>query len=332
MDLYAIIEDHLARGEKGTLATIIRKLGAAPRGTGAKMFVTEKGVSYGTIGGGRVELEIIQEAASIIQSKRPKIIEYRMDSASVEAAGMICGGNIDILVEPVTEEQREVYQAVAGLEKQAKPGVVLTTLSDTKFEKTVLAEGERIAGHAVPDEVRERFSEYIKRKAPSAEGGTIVEPILFSPVVYVFGAGHISLFLSKVAAMVDFSVTIIDDRAEFANGERFPDAERIMVDPFEEVFDKLDFSGKEYIVIVTRGHAYDAVVLEEVMKRPARYVGMIGSRRKTRIIMEHLKEKGIDPVRLASVHSPIGLDINAETPEEIAVAIVAEMIGARRAT
>jgi xanthine dehydrogenase accessory factor len=332
MDLYAIIEDHLVRGERGALATIIRKLGAAPRGTGAKMFVSEKGASYGTVGGGKVELEIIQESASIIQRDKPRIIEYRMDSASVEEAGMICGGNVDILVEPVTEKQKDFYKAVAELERQAKPGLIVTTFSETKFEKTVLAEGKKIAGDGVPDKVRERFSEYLKRKNPSIEGEMVVEPILFPPVVYIFGAGHISLFLSKIAAMVDFNVTVIDDRPEFASAERFPEAERVVIEPFDKVFDKLDFQGKEYVVIVTRGHAWDAVVLEEAMKRPARYVGMIGSRRKTGIIMEHLKKKGIDPERLAAVHSPIGLAINAETPEEIAVAIVAQMISVRRAT
>lgn len=330
MDLYTVIEDHLARGEKGALATIIRKLGAAPRGTGAKMFVTEKGAAFGTIGGGRVELEMVQEAATIIQSGKPKIIEYRMDSSTVEAAGMICGGNVDVLVEPVSEKQKDFYKAVAELERQAKPGLIVTNVSETGFEKTVLVEGRRIAGGAVADEVSERFSEYLKRKNPSIQGESVIEPILFSPAVYIFGAGHISLFLSKIAAMVDFNVTVIDDRAEFANVERFPEAERIMVEPFDRVFDKLDFQGKEYVVIVTRGHAWDAVVLEEAMKRPARYVGMIGSRRKTGIIMEHLKEKGIDPQLLAAVHSPIGLDISAETPEEIAVAIVAEMIRVRR--
>lgn len=330
MDLYLIIEDHLARGEKGALATIIRKLGAAPRGTGAKMFVTEQGASYGTIGGGKVELEIIQEALSVIQKNRPKTIEYRMDSASVEGAGMICGGNIDIFVEPVGEAQKDVYRAAADLERQAKPGLMATTLSEAGFEKTVLAEGERIAGGPVPNGVGEQFSSYLKGKAPVIAGNVLVEPILFSPVVYIFGAGHISLFLSKIASMVDFSVTIIDDRSEFANVERFPEADQVMVEPFDKVFDRLQFQGKEYVVIVTRGHAWDATVLEETMKRPTRYVGMIGSRRKTRIIMEHLRQKGIDPERLAAVHSPIGLDINAETPEEIAVAIVAEMIKVRR--
>jgi xanthine dehydrogenase accessory factor len=330
MDLYAVIEDHLRRAEKGAIATIIRKSGAAPRGTGAKMFIAETGASYGTIGGGGVELDTIREAGSIIASGKPSILEYRMDSSSVEASGMICGGNVDILIEPVTQGQRDFYAALAELEKKGKPGLIVTTLSDTGFEKTVLTDGKKVAGDPVPDGVSEHFPEYLKHMGPSVEGRMIVEPVLFSPAVYIFGAGHISLFLSKVVTMVDFSVTVIDDRSEFANTERFPEAEHVMVEPFDKVFDKLEFQGKEYVVIVTRGHAWDAVVLEEAMKRPTRYVGMIGSRRKTAIIIQHLRDKGIDPDRLAAVHSPIGLAIDAETPEEIAVAIVAEMISVRR--
>ena len=331
MDLYTIVEDCLNRSEKGALATIIRKLGAAPRGTGAKMFVTERGAFYGTVGGGKVELDVIREAALVIESGKPTIMEYRMDSSGAEASGMICGGNVDILIEPVMDRQRDLYKALAEMERRVRPGLIVTSLSDTGFEKAVLSEGKKIAGDGVPEEVIDRFWEYLKRKNISVEGRTVIEPILFSPAVYIFGAGHISLFLSKIAAMVDFGVTVVDDRPEFANAERFPDAERIMVEPFDKVFEKLEFHGKEYVVIVTRGHASDETVLEEVMKQPTRYVGMIGSRRKTNIIMEHLKEKGIAPDRLSAVHSPIGLSINAETPEEIAVAIVAEMISVRRA-
>ncbi len=331
MDIYAIVADHLDRSEKGAIATIIRKLGAAPRGTGAKMFVTERGAFYGTVGGGKVELDVMREAPLVVERGTPTIIEYRMDASGAEALGMICGGNVDILIEPVTDRQRDLYRVLAEMERQTKPGLIVTSLSDTGFEKAVLSEGKIISGDSAPDHVIDRFSEYLKRKDTSVEGRTIIEPMLFSPLVYIFGAGHISLFLSKIAAMVDFGVTVIDDRPEFANAERFPDAERIMVEPFDKVFEKLEFHGKEYVVIVTRGHALDETVLEEVIKRPTRYVGMIGSRRKTDIIMKHLKEKGIAPDRLATVHSPIGLSINAETPEEIAVAIVGEMISVRRA-
>jgi xanthine dehydrogenase accessory factor len=130
--------------------------------------------------------------------------------------------------------------------------------------------------------------------------------------------------------MADFSVTVIDDRQDFANRERFPEAREVIVDDFHNVFDRLDFSGREYIAILTRGHKHDALVLEKVMMKPTRYVGMIGSRRKTRLVFDHLKEKGIPEDALKSVHAPIGIDIEAETPQEIAVSIVAQLIEVKR--
>ena len=130
--------------------------------------------------------------------------------------------------------------------------------------------------------------------------------------------------------MVDFNVVVVDDREDFANRERFPEAQEIIVDDFQRVFESLRFHGNEYVAVVTRGHKHDALVLEEVLKRPTRYVGMIGSRRKSALILDHLRQKGIDEDALKSVHAPIGLDIEAETPQEIAVSIVAELIEAKR--
>jgi xanthine dehydrogenase accessory factor len=129
---------------------------------------------------------------------------------------------------------------------------------------------------------------------------------------------------------VDFNTVVIDDRPDFANRERFPEAQEIIVDDFRKVFQRLTFYGNEYVAIVTRGHKHDALVLEEVMRRPTRYVGMIGSKRKNRLILDHLKAKGFEEAALAAVHAPIGLGIRAETPQEIAVSIVAELIAVRR--
>jgi xanthine dehydrogenase accessory factor len=129
--------------------------------------------------------------------------------------------------------------------------------------------------------------------------------------------------------MVDFSVTVIDDREEFANKERFPDANEIIVDNFQNVFNRLKFTGKEFVTIVTRGHQYDAGVLGETMKRQTRYIGMIGSKRKVAIVFDHMKKSGFSDEAIKRVHAPIGLTIHAETPQEIAVSIVAELIKVR---
>ena len=165
-------------------------------------------------------------------------------------------------------------------------------------------------------------------------GGTLdifVEPILPTPYLYIFGAGHVSMALSKVATLAGFSAIIIDDRDTYANRERFPEAVEIYADDYEKVFERLLPNGSSFLIAVTRGHRDDMRVLRWAVGTAARYVGMIGSKRKVIEIVKYLEEKeGIAPAQLTRVHAPIGLDIGAISPEEIAVSIVAEMIAVRR--
>jgi xanthine dehydrogenase accessory factor len=165
-------------------------------------------------------------------------------------------------------------------------------------------------------------------------GGTLevfVEPILPTPDLYIFGAGHVSLSLSKIASLAGFRTIIIDDRANYANRERFPEAAEIYADDFEKVFEKLEPNSSSYLIAVTRGHKDDMRVLRWAVGTPARYIGMIGSKRKVLEIVHYLEEKeSIAHAQLDRVHAPIGLEIGAITPEEIAVAVVAEMIAVRR--
>jgi xanthine dehydrogenase accessory factor len=157
-----------------------------------------------------------------------------------------------------------------------------------------------------------------------------LEPIVSQPTIYIFGAGHISFSISKIAKISGFKVVVVDDRPEFANPERFPEADQIIAQDFEAVFPGLKINKSSYIVIVTRGHLQDQKVLEWAVKTEAKYIGMIGSRKKNEAVFSNLQSKGIPMKLLNSVHAPIGIDINAETPEEIAVSIIAEVIKIRR--
>jgi xanthine dehydrogenase accessory factor len=164
-------------------------------------------------------------------------------------------------------------------------------------------------------------------------GGTLevfVEPVLPPSVLYVFGAGHVALSVYKVARLAGFEVVVIDDRETYANRERFPEARDIFADDFDRVTPQLVPPETAFIVIVTRGHRDDMRVLRWAVDTPARYVGMIGSRRKVLTIYRELENEGMPPEKFDRVHAPVGLDIGAVTPEEIAVAIVAEMIAVRR--
>lgn len=166
-------------------------------------------------------------------------------------------------------------------------------------------------------------------------GGSLdifIEPILATPTLYVFGGGHVSLYLSKVASVAGFDVVVVDDRPAYANKERFPEAIETHAGPWEEIFPRLKVNEFSYLALVTRGHKGDLTCLRWALTTPARHIGMIGSRRKFIEISKVLESEGLSPEKLERVHSPIGLDIGALTPEEIAVAIVAEMIAVRRNT
>jgi len=157
-----------------------------------------------------------------------------------------------------------------------------------------------------------------------------IEPILTTPTLFIFGGGHISLPLAKTAKLLGFKIAVIDDRAEFANTERFPEAEMVLADDFTKAFSKLKIDKTSYIVIVTRGHQHDELVLDMALGTPAKYIGMIGSKTKVKATYSHLLAKGVPKEKLDSVHSPIGLEIGAQTPEEIAVSILAEIVKVKR--
>ena len=253
-DLYVEIVKLKSEGRSAALATIIGTEGSTPRETGAKMLVRDDGTILGTIGGGCLEGQVIVDAIQAMKEGTPRKVRYDLTGREADQAGMICGGVVDIYIEPI-----------------------------------------------VPN-----------------------------PTVFIFGGGHISLFVSKISAMSGFQVAVIDDRAEFANPERFPEAGQVIAEKFSAAFPLLRVNRSGYLVIVTRGHAGDQEVLEWALATEARYIGMIGSKKKIRTLYQNLEAKGVAREALLRVHAPIGLDIGALTPEEIAVAIVGQMIQVRR--
>jgi xanthine dehydrogenase accessory factor len=150
------------------------------------------------------------------------------------------------------------------------------------------------------------------------------------PEVIIFGAGHLSFYIAKFAKLVNFAVKVCDDREEFANKERFPDANEVIVENFENIFERVKVDENSYLVIVTRGHKYDEAVLEKALKTSAKYIGMIGSRRKVITILQRLREKGLSKETLNRICSPMGISIGAVTPEEIALSTVSELVKIRR--
>jgi xanthine dehydrogenase accessory factor len=253
-DIYQEIVRIKAEGEEAALVTIVSTAGSTPREEGTKMLVRADGSILGTIGGGSLEAQVIEEAVKVIKQGKPKRLHFALTAKEAEEAGMVCGGELEVFI----------------------------------------------------------------------------EPILISPSLYLFGGGHISLPLAKMSKLLGFKIVVIDDRAEFASADRFPEADILLAGDFTKSFPKLKIDKSSYIVIVTRGHQHDELVLEWAVSTPAKYIGMIGSKTKVETIFSHLLAKGISREQLDRVHAPIGLEIQAQTPEEIAVSILAEIVKIRR--
>ena len=215
----------------------------------------------------------------------------------------------------------------------SEDGSTVGSVGGGQTEAEVLKEAERVMETGQASLLKYQLTQKDAEAEGLACGGTVeifVEPILPDPKLILMGAGHIGQAVAQVAHRVGFNVAVVDDRESFANRERFPQAEELVVAAFEEGFDAITVSQTSFILIATRGHGYDQVVLEQALQTPAGYIGMVGSRRKTQIIVQKLLEKGISPRALSRLYAPIGIEIGSETPEEIAVSVVAELIAILR--
>ncbi len=258
-DIYDAILETKKKGQKAALATIVSQKGSTPAPLGSKFLVKEDGSTVGTIGGGCVEAEVWEESKNVIREGKAKMASFKLteqrgEDGVMEIDGLICGGTIEVFI----------------------------------------------------------------------------EPIISYPTVHIFGAGHVSQPLARMSKMIGFRVVVIDDREMYANRERFPEADEVVVLDYNNYFEKFVPDDSSYIVIVTRGHRHDGTVLEWACRTKARYVGMMGSRAKKNIIYTELRSKGIPEEDLGRVSSPIGLEIGSKTPQEIAVSILAEMIRVNR--
>jgi xanthine dehydrogenase accessory factor len=254
MDVYDEIVRLRKQGQKCALATIVQVKGSIPSYESAKLLVREDGSMIGTVGGGCVEAEVWNAAREVIESEKPRHLTFSLGQDAAYDNGLICGGQLNIFVEPVVPQPR----------------------------------------------------------------------------AFIFGGGHVSKSISKVANLAGFATVIVDDREAFANPERFPEADETYADEYESVFPKLAVTSSSYLIIVTRGHRDDMRVLRWAVTTQARYISMIGSKRKTISVIHELEKEGIPRDAFERVFAPMGLDIGAESPEEIAVSVVAEMIAMRR--
>jgi len=329
----------LETGENITLATVISTTGSSPGKVGYKMLVWgKKGETFGTVGGGSVEAEVINTAKNMLSVIERRVLRFDLDGTEDDEKA-ICGGLIELLIETFDKKYLPLFRELSGAIENGGKGALISIISPEKHpEKTFLKNTDEIDTTANIDfspEIIEFIKEVIDKeqaaKRTLGNGGQIfVETVCEQPMVFIFGAGHLSYYISRFAKSLNFRLTVCDDRTEFANKKRFPDADTVIVEDFARIFDRIEVNKDSYIVIVTKGHKWDEMVLEKAVQTDAKYIGMIGSERKTLTILKRLNERGIPEEALRRVYSPIGISIGAVTPEEIALSIAAELIKIRR--
>ena len=329
----------LAAGANIALVTVVATTGSTPGKTGYKMLVFGAGRdTVGTVGGGLVEAEMIKQAGKMLAEPGSRIFRFDLGDTPDDEKG-ICGGSVELLIETFNKDALPLFKDLAAVTARDEHGVFLSIIAPDELPRKILIEDvEQVAegaGVAFSQEVVSAIKEVAAAGQGavkvSAEGmDAFIESVAQPPTVVIFGAGHLSGHVAQYAKLVGFRVTVYDDRQEYANRARFTEADNIIVEDFGRVLGNVQIDARSYVVIVTRGHKFDEVVLAQMLKTEARYIGMIGSKRKTRTILDKLGQKGFSDEALDKVYSPIGLSIGAVTPEEIALSIVGELVKIRR--
>ncbi len=312
--VYDDLAESLSKGESSVLASIIEEKGSSPRGVGAKMLVHPDLSISETIGGGWLEAETIHACRDVFASHLSRICHFDLTAKDAAGSDMICGGYGRVLLQYIDPENIQIKKILEQMKAAYDDGQKGTLL--TRWEENSAGALDVSVSFHVPS---------LSGMSPSNSLSELISP---RKIVYIFGAGHVALALSKIADFVDFHCIVLDNRPEFASAERFPRAEIRQIKSYAALPD-LSVDAESFVVIVTSGHLGDYDVLEQMLRTDAGYIGMIGSHHKRDAIYQKLRAAGFGEDQIARVHSPIGLPIKAETPEEIAVSILAEMIAVR---
>ncbi|HET6450597.1 MAG TPA: XdhC family protein [Spirochaetia bacterium] len=316
------------------LVTVIDVEGSAPRHAGSRMLVlpgAERHPSLGTVGGGKGEARAIEAALGAVRDQAARVLTLEFQGLEVEGQDMICGGTSRLLVEPVTD--REPYRLAAGRLARGERVMMVKTLGPGGAVALAMTDerGEPLVG-IVPPSVREAARRSLDTGMPAwkAEQDSFLDPLVPEEKLLILGGGYVGQAVAWHASRMDFRITVADDRADFSAAGRFPPGTETRTGSYAEIVRRFPFDSSTYVVMVTRGHLTDLECVREVVARPSRYAGFIGSARKAKLFREQLAADGVEPARVEALHAPIGMDVGAETPDELAIAILAEIVAVRR--
>jgi xanthine dehydrogenase accessory factor len=349
-ELLAELTDALDQGRPCVWCSVVETRGSTPQKAGAAMLVFADGSQRGTLGGGCVEAEVKQRALRVLADGggRPEILTFCLDDNYGWDDGLICGGRMTILADPRaasnTNGQRQPAAVYYGLLRRlvesgsgCTEAVATTDAAGLPVGTRLLFDADgrlaaQLGGGEMPEAVRRHLVPVRRRPRPALYTGVAYLPVLPRITLLIVGGGHVGQAVGRLAAEVDFDVWVLDDREPFVSAERFPAAKRRLVGDIGGILAELtarDVHAGVYAIIVTRGHAHDEEALYHLAPSSAGYVGMIGSKRKIKLIFEDLAARGLARATLERVHAPLGFAIGSQTVPEIAISIVGELIAHR---
>lgn len=342
-EVWQQVRESLEAGRPFVLCRLVETRGSTPQKPGATMLVYADGSQAGTLGGGCVEAEVKRRALEIAEGDAAEISTFQLDSDYGWDDGLICGGRMKIALEPFGPNSNAGYILEVAKQFESDTGSVETIVFDSEStglaapSNYLFAEDGTLLAHCrgelsdgkPPEAITSRLPDISNRPRPHASHGLAFLPLLPRCRLIIVGGGHVGQAVAKLADDVGFNVWVVDDRADIVSEERFPTAERRISGDVSTVLPEIEVTSSTYCLIVTRGHNHDEEALFHLAERGARYVGMIGSKRKIKMIFDDLLNEGISPDALRQVYAPVGLDIGSQTVSEIAISIVAELIAHR---
>ena len=295
------------------------------------MLVLENGTSYGTIGGGNVEYVSIQHAREVLKQKQSCTRGFALHPDQVADLGMICGGDVVIFFQYISWENQDFYDLCTRIlkswDKNENTWLIFDITEETVWKAGLYEEQEGLTGLGISDPSPLLQTKAVQKVLDGRK--YYCEPLVQKGRVYIFGGGHVAQALVPVLARLEFRCVVFDDREAFSNPQVFPEAEQCILGDFNRISDYLSIQPQDYVCIMSRGHQYDYLIQKQILTTPAYYIGVMGSRKKKEVIRQKLLADGFSQEDISRITTPIGLDILAETPEEIAVSIAGQLIAER---
>jgi len=324
-EMFHLIEKHLCAGNSLVLVTVTAASGATPRGAGAHMLVDHSGRIFGTIGGGAVEYRAVELAKETLHHHTSNLHNFTLNRNDIENLGMICGGEVEVFFHFLSSADPHLISLMQEAEALFMNDEAFWLVSNVNDDGQL----QIYRRSDCPD----WLSPYLTGKPQrlNRDGlNLFVEQIHYPGRVFIFGGGHVAQELVPVLSHIGFRCVVLEDRPEFADPALFPDAEEVHLIDFYHISDAVSISADDYVCIMTRGHAHDTIIQAQLLKLRPCYLGVIGSRKKAAAVRNKLQEiYCFTDEELGLITTPIGLSIQAETPEEIAISIAAQLISVR---